>query len=340
MPFISIVVPVYNVEEYLSYCIESILIQTFNDYELILVNDGSTDNSASICDFYCKQSSKIKVIHQENKGVSAARNLGIRESVGEYILFVDSDDWLEKSTLEVLHKEAKNFKYSIVIFGWNSCGELNIKNPMSALDVKEKENIIDVAYNYANGYYYGSSCNKIFLNEVIKDNNIYFNETIKIGEDNIFNLEYLSYCDSCKVINDILYNYRKRSGSATTKFNAKDIVRGYVKGEHSLIKTYKKNNSFEEFKIALCVHYIYTFHGYISRLFKYGSSVEYHEKIKFIRYILDEFKYLQLDNEIDISLLRGGLKWSGYLFKIGSVRLIYIVYLFNHLKLKYKSNIK
>lgn len=98
---ISVIVPVYNVENYLCKCVDSIINQTYNNLEIILVDDGSTDGSASICDEYVLKDSRVKVIHKENGGVSSARNIGIAEASGEYICFVDSDDWLELDYFEI-----------------------------------------------------------------------------------------------------------------------------------------------------------------------------------------------------------------------------------------------
>lgn len=102
-PKISVIVPVYNVEKYLSLCIDSILSQTFTDFELLLVDDGCTDKSGEICDGYAKTDARIKVFHTENRGVSAARNLGIKEASADWICFVDSDDWVEKKFLSDLY---------------------------------------------------------------------------------------------------------------------------------------------------------------------------------------------------------------------------------------------
>ena len=104
MPLVSIVVPVYKIENVLHYCIDSILNQIYEDFELILVDDGSPDNSGKICDEYAKKENRIKVIHKENGGVSSARNCGIDAAKGKYICFVDSDDYVNKNYLEILIK--------------------------------------------------------------------------------------------------------------------------------------------------------------------------------------------------------------------------------------------
>lgn len=117
MPKISIIVPVYNVEEYLSRCIDSILEQTFTDFELILIDDGSTDNSGKICDEYSKKDSKVKVIHKENGGLSSARNFGIDVASGKFLGFVDSDDYIEKDMYELLYEDICKINADIAICG-------------------------------------------------------------------------------------------------------------------------------------------------------------------------------------------------------------------------------
>ena len=109
-PLLSVIVPVYNVEKYLKRCLESILVQSWNDYEIILVDDGSTDSSAQICDLYAEKYEMIRVIHKENKGLSDTRNRGIEEASGEYVYFPDSDDWLEPNTFSELSDVIEELK--------------------------------------------------------------------------------------------------------------------------------------------------------------------------------------------------------------------------------------
>ena len=114
-PSVTLIVPVYNVEKYLNRCIDSILNQTLEDFELILVDDGSKDNSGNICDEYMRKDRRVKVIHKENGGLSDARNSGIEISTGEYLSFIDSDDWVEKEFLETLYNNAIKYQAEIVI---------------------------------------------------------------------------------------------------------------------------------------------------------------------------------------------------------------------------------
>src|SRR5690606_27364966 len=118
MPKVSVIIPVYNAEKYLRECLDSVLAQTFTDFEVLLINDGSTDASGKICDEYAEKDSRIKVFHKENGGVSSARNLGLDNAKGEWISFVDSDDTIEQETLATLANEVKDLDIDGVIFGY------------------------------------------------------------------------------------------------------------------------------------------------------------------------------------------------------------------------------
>ena len=108
-PKISVIIPVYNVESYLSKCIDSILCQTYTDFELLLVDDGSSDASGKICDMYKENDNRIRVFHKKNEGVSKARNLALNNALGEFVIFVDSDDWIEPNTFELVLNQLENF---------------------------------------------------------------------------------------------------------------------------------------------------------------------------------------------------------------------------------------
>ena len=140
---VSIIVPIYNVEQYISKCIESILAQTYRDFELILVDDGSTDMCGKICDEYAKQDSRVHVIHQENKGVSAARNAGISLAKGEYIMFVDSDDFITENMLEKMHDCIAESGSDIAI-----CG---INNFLDGAETEDKSQMNDISTKTISG---------------------------------------------------------------------------------------------------------------------------------------------------------------------------------------------
>ncbi|WP_226038116.1 glycosyltransferase family 2 protein [Aquibacillus saliphilus] len=212
-PKISIIVPVYKVEPYIHKCIDSILAQTFTDFELILIDDGSPDRCGEICDEYANNDNRVKVIHKENGGVSEARNSGIDRAVGEYIIFVDSDDWIESYSLQMLNENISDPKIDVVIFGLvkdiHSKNKL-IKSESNGFYKKINLNITELSNNFI--YFLNSvgmhpSWMYLFKAKIIKNFNLYFNSDLVLYEDFDFNLRYLMNCNKITLLPDALYHY-------------------------------------------------------------------------------------------------------------------------------------
>ena len=221
---ISIIVPVYNVENVLHYCIESILNQTYRDFELLLVDDGSTDGSGKICDDYAVKDTRIHVIHKENGGVSSARNYGIENANGEYICFIDSDDYVNAEYLESLI-QTKN-KYpgcdniwccftTVDSYGGNSknCNCINSEKKFVEFNRRQ---IMTLHENWLDA---GPVC-KLYKKAIIDKYDIRFDESISLGEDLIFNFDYIDKTNGRIIVNNVsLYNYVKTSDdSLSTKY--------------------------------------------------------------------------------------------------------------------------
>ena len=162
MPDLSIIVPVYGVEKYLSRCIDSILNQTFRDFELILIDDGSPDNCGAICDDYAARDSRIKVIHQQNKGVSAARNAALDVAIGSYLGFVDGDDWVEPEMYETMIDAMKQWQTDMVVCGSNHFNEKGqyLRSILTSEGVYDKEQMLSMLYGQPNPLG-GGCCNKL-----------------------------------------------------------------------------------------------------------------------------------------------------------------------------------
>lgn len=210
-PEVSIIVPVYNAEMYLSRCIESIIGQTYKNIELILIDDGSADRSGNICDEFAHRDNRIIVVHKRNAGVSAARNDGIKLSRGRYLQFVDSDDYIDGKMTAILIDRALRNDSDIVICGFNTIdyktGELMpfaYSQTDLNLDVKE---FLAIYYDLYLTRYLNTPCNKLYEAGLVKDNEIYFEPDIDYGEDLIFNLEVFKRCSKFSIINSCLYNY-------------------------------------------------------------------------------------------------------------------------------------
>lgn len=221
---ISIIVPVYNVEKYLEQCVDSIINQTYKNLEIILVNDGSTDNSGVICDKYKQIDHRIKVMHKENGGQSSARNIGLDIANGKYVGFVDSDDWIESDMYESLYKRLSFYNADIV-----TCGCIleyfNFKN----VDVRDREeNTVEIFDSnkkeqlcknfFCHKLYSSGPCDKLY--RITLFDNIRFPEN-KFYEDNYIALEILLKAKVIIASNDKYYHYRQNSSSTTRGYSYK-----------------------------------------------------------------------------------------------------------------------
>ena len=222
---ISIIIPVYNVEKYICGCIDSVLNQTFKDFELILVESDSPDNSGAICDAYAAKDTRITVLHKKNEGQSAARNAGIERATGEYITFIDSDDTVSPHFLQTLLSMFTDFpQIDISICGCQQVPESKTEfEDITPADhpclLLNNQQLWEEVFGKLNN----SACNKLYKKELI--GNIRFPMGIFYGEDLLFNLEYLQHCTTGAISPLFLYFYYKRSGSVTdTKFNKKHLT--------------------------------------------------------------------------------------------------------------------
>lgn len=222
-PKVSVIVPIYNVEKYVGKCIESIINQTLKEIEIILVDDGSTDKSGKIADDYAKLDKRIKVIHQDNLGQGKARNRGIDIAVGEYIGFIDSDDWADLNMYEELYNSAMTKKVDIVVCGrklYDENGKLRTKfNVDNRLYSDIDKNIInylveELFYPHTLVVY-----NKIYKSEIIKKYNIRFRNVKDVGsEDALFNYSILFNVSSILSVKSTFHNQLMREGSTAREY--------------------------------------------------------------------------------------------------------------------------
>ena len=190
MSRITIIVPCYNAQNYLHRCIDSILTQNYIDIELLLVDDGSTDNSGTICDEFAKYDKRVRVFHKKNGGVSLARNLGLDNSLGEYIMFVDSDDYMLPGMLEVMLSTLESKTTDLVVCGTTETGG-GYWRPIADVDYsinQLKENFVSLLHTEL----LSPPWNKIYKKEIIGSNR--FCEDISFGEDLLFNIQYWEKC--------------------------------------------------------------------------------------------------------------------------------------------------
>ena len=204
---LSVVIPVYNAEKYLTKCINSILNQTFTKFELLLIDDGSSDNSLAICNNFALVDYRVKVFHQENQGASVARNRGILESTAKYICFIDSDDWIDLTYLaNFFHKDCLD--NTLIVQGMTI--ECSNKRKKYLLFTNESYagNEVGKCIVDQNILNYGSPCGKLYSMDIIKSYNILFPENISYGEDTLFFLNYLTHIDTIEMLSFTHYHYR------------------------------------------------------------------------------------------------------------------------------------
>ena len=232
MILISIIVPAYNAEKYINQCFNSILAQNYSFWELIVINDGSIDSTAEICDRYSLNDKRIKVFHINNSGVSNARNLGLRQVSGQWVMFIDADDWIEPNTFSLLIERIQNSSADLIGFNhfYNYPNkEIRCKgfkpNPLIRKDDELIWFALDMIFpaydSIVNKVFVGNIravWGKIFKYSIIKEGNLSFDTRLKIAEDGLFCFEYLQYCQQMNLYDDYLIHYRVHQSSANQKY--------------------------------------------------------------------------------------------------------------------------
>lgn len=250
---VSIIVPVYNVENYIERCIDSLINQTLIEIEIILVDDGSTDDSGNICDRYETMDDRIKVIHKKNEGQGLSRNKGLDIATGKYVIFLDSDDYYELDTCESLFNKMESVNADMCSFGYeidSPKGDI-VRVPIIKEDVYENQRVStefvlhffgdDPSDDNLRGF---SSCMSCFKLDIIKEHNIYFpSEREILTEDTVFCLEYLKYARKVITVSKVYYHYCQKEDSFSQGFRADrmektkkmvSILEGYAKGYNVL----------------------------------------------------------------------------------------------------------
>lgn len=205
MPLISIIVPVFNSENTINRCVDSILQQTFTDWELLLIDDGSTDRSGEICDQYAAKDKRIEIFHKENGGVSSARNVGLDHAKGEWITFVDADDWIVKDCLNL---DYSLFQEDLIIFSYYYNYEIdnNLAFSMNNFAANGEIELHDFCQTFIHEGFFRTVWSKLFKRSLI--NNLRFDESVSIGEDHLFLLNYLCKIDACRFVDKPFYVHR------------------------------------------------------------------------------------------------------------------------------------
>ena len=218
-PMVSIIVPVYNAEQYLRRCVDSILNQEYTDFEVFLVNDGSTDSSGDICEEYGNKDTRVIVIQKENTGVSDSRNLALDRARGKYLQFLDSDDWITPDATRLFVRAAEEYGCDMVISDfYRVVGErLSPKGDIEEEGVLTQEEFAAHMMENPADFYYGVLWNKLYRRDLVEEHSLRMDTNINWCEDFLFNLEYIRYAKVFYALHAPIYYYVKRKGSLASQ---------------------------------------------------------------------------------------------------------------------------
>ena len=291
---ISILMPVYNAEKYLNETIDTIKNQSFSNWELIIVDDGSIDNSKEICTKLMNDDKRIKYIFQENLGVSHTRNVALENAQGKYIVFVDSDDLIHEDYLKILINSIEKNNSDISVCNFierkiSNTGKVeDITREFYPKEVMEMSEMKDYIMDFGNSGLLNPLWNKIYKREIIENNNITFDEKVETGEDFIFNLQYFRKAKKISFIKEKLYYYIRRNNNSITY---KYIENMYEKGWeiHSLLESFLEDMNFYNKENAYVLygnHLTGAFSAFLN-LYHDNCKLTPKEKRKYIRRIID-----------------------------------------------------
>lgn len=252
---LSVIIPVYNAEKYLRKCVKSILTQRYKDFELILIDDGSTDQSFELCNVFQAEDNRVHAIHKENGGVSSARNRGLDVAQGEYFTFIDSDDWINPDLLEQLMSHIG--QADIVVGGYTTVSKVGNVEQKYKDEVLTCPKCVCSKFDelYANNFF-NAPFAKIYKRNILGTQR--FDSSVALGEDFLFNLEYLTKCHEVKTVSVIGYFYNcMNAGAATKKLRENDIDQIYFlyqAGRDFLCKYYPNTGESVELKKRFCLN--------------------------------------------------------------------------------------
>lgn len=324
---ISVIVPVYNVAKYLEKCVESIENQTYQDFEIILIDDGSSDGSEIICDELKEKYKNISVIHQSNSGVSSARNKGIDSAKGNYILFIDSDDNIETVMLEKLANAQKNYPNHIPVCGIRKVFpdfEKNCVVDASPFFLLNKKDFFVIQ----SAQMFNGPVNKLYSKKILDEKALRFNPDIRIGEDMIFNADYVIKSDlDFAVVNEALYNYNVFVTESISKKYIPDIFHDYLEMDkkfRELFEYTKTDLNLYESRYSTILLYgiVHSIQNTISS--KNTDSI--YKKIKYIKRILYSFSIKEIVSKADTG------PYSNIYIKILCTRNAGLIYAFRTIK--------
>lgn len=315
MAKLSVIIPIYNAEEYLRECLDSVVSQSMKDIEIILVDDGATDTSPAICDEYAEKDSRVRVIHKANGGVCDARNAGIKEVKTEYFTFMESDDWFTQDACEKMWNEKMKHNADFVIGSYYkvSTGGVSVKHPLPEKEIVfDKRKIQDELLVYVMGLTGERLKNpgnvdslltdtaKLFKTEIVKNNDIYWIDRKEIYSDCLeYILRYASFCDVAVYFDEPVYYYRRtNTGSQTAGYRKGTLELWLIQFENmkSFIETNHYDNLWEAYYSRVCFSII----PIGGNAYRTGSKKE---GLKEVRAALDQSIYKEAFKHFNISAL-------------------------------------
>ncbi|MEH7076819.1 glycosyltransferase family 2 protein [Neobacillus drentensis] len=337
LPKVSVVIPVYNVESYLQRCVDSILNQTFQDFEIILINDGSKDNSGQICDEYAQKDKRIKVIHKKNARVSAARNDGIKIAKGKYLSFIDSDDWIEPEMYQVMVNKAEELNLDVIMCDYKKKSnnyEYKRTQPIregyySKDDIKNE--LFRCLIMFENIEFPPTISNWVCLFNIkfLKRNNLYYDEDIHYCEDSILGSKIMYHAASFYYFkNHYYYNYFYNPASTTNTYN-ENKWNAYLKINERL-KIYFGNTFEYDFTRQIKINMLYFTLNTLGQL-KY-SGYDSKERLSRIQKIILHPKVTEIFEDFKLPNVSWKMKVAILLIKFKFVRL-YSLFVLNKRRL-------
>lgn len=323
MPMISIVIPVYNAENYLKECLDSVLGQTYRNLEIILINDGSCDNSLNICKSYAVQDSRIRLFDCINHGASFARNFGIEHARGDYLCFVDSDDYCSSTMVENLLLPFYNMEEcDISLCGIKATDGFEMTSIGGSYTVKEYLEKILIKWKIH--LYVGAPYAKMFRMSLITDNKIRFDNSISFAEDFMFNMKALSYARNINIVEDLLYSYRLNvqdslSSWNRTKMPPKEYWRQRYVVYESFENIYKQYHLYAKYSNEInkeLMKYILCSEIYVSR----NAGIAIEEKISVLNSMRDNEKVMKCIRTVEVEGITNQIRI--FLFRRKSFRIL------------------
>lgn len=307
MEKVSIIVPIYNVDKYLNRCIDSVVNQTYNNLEIILVDDGSIDESPQICDSYQLIDKRIRVIHKENGGLSSARNAGLKIATGDYVYFVDGDDFIDKNLISTILPYFK-FNNDICVFGYKKIdSKYNIIKkvifPKMRVFIHNDKELLRFIIEYVLKSHHGwEAWNRIYKMDIIRRYDLYFFDNKKIfAEDLYFYICYLMHCKSIQIIDDCFYNYLLRENSIMSQNKEINKIKEFCCLSQKIFQHIKIMDGLSYIKDNYSLIHYRILKNEITRALRIGMNIkDIRKEIVSSNFCLEQYKVLLKSNEMKL----------------------------------------